>query len=75
MTRFFFFNHDDTVSLERGARVCMIAQGKSGFHPDASVKYGMVRFLLLIPSLGTSGLASAVNFMPPVGSLFCKCEQ
>lgn len=53
----------------------MIAQGKPDFHPDASVKYGMVSFLLLIPSLGTSGLASVVNFIPSVGSLFCKCEQ
>ena len=75
MTRFFFFNHDDTVSLEIGARICTIAQGKSDFHPDASVKYGMVSFLLLTPSLETSSLASVVNFIPSVGSQFCKCEQ
>ena len=53
----------------------MIAQGKPDFHPNASVKYGMVSFLLLIPSLGTSGLASVVNFIPSAGSLFCKCER
>ena len=53
----------------------MIAQGKSDFHPEASVKDGMVSLFLLIPSSGTSGLASVVSCVPSASSLFCKCEQ